>query len=115
MPKVLPGVTLTFACTQAPLPPATSLSSLDPPDAPSTVNVALVTPAGTVQLWADRVKRNDTVVPEVGAVQAGLSANADMLKAVLDEIHPIAPELRVSIPARTIRAICGLGKRIDGF
>ncbi len=74
--STLPGVTLSMPVTSAPLPPG---PLIEPPAPPYRVNVAWVTPAGTVQYCGPLVELQVTVAVApliTGAWQAGITLAA---------------------------------------
>src|SRR5690242_13202737 len=64
--STVPAVTGSVAVTAAPSPPATPVDDM-PPSAPYKLNVAWLTPAGTVQVWGlwGKVKAQVTWLPPV--------------------------------------------------
>src|SRR5207247_10873749 len=107
--SVSPGVTVIVALAWPPQPPSagTAASAPRPPWAPSTSNVALVTPVGTVQVCAALVQAQVTVWP-VGGGGGGrhpASAKPAAGSAVNHAPRRIAPpDRRCSPPVDSSRA-----------
>ena len=114
-----PGVTLSVAVTEPPRPPG-AVPGYEPPCAPRSLKVAVVTPAGTVNvpvpvaLYVQDVTPAVPFVPHgfVGVAAAPGAAAADAVPEATKSVPPIRPIAPIAGSIRKGFTLCSF---LDSF